>query len=33
VNDRGSRAAEFEFPPSMQAASLTGTVKTRGADP
>ena len=30
VNDRGSAPAEFEFSPSLQTASVTGTVTTRG---
>ena len=29
VNDRGSGPAEFEFSPSLQTASVTGTVQTR----
>jgi hypothetical protein len=30
VSDRGSGPAEFEFSPSLQTASVTGTVTTRG---
>lgn len=29
VNDRGSGPAEFEFSPSLQTASVTGTITTR----